>query len=457
MNVFLKRVVIICLCLSLLPVYALAFTDGTPVTRSDFSLSFRFDADGFPDDGQAHYEEWEAFLRKFALRGRMDSQSYPDPIDRVYFDGGLYLNDKLTIPFEYDAYTNFRYVRSPAFGGASVHFNMYNFFQFMLKPYYYMYIPTQSAALLLYPEASVEVWRKYSEPVKAVLGGKDDRKVSYKKLRALCDSLNDIAVNDDYGKVYYFVTCLLSGQRFDWTAMEKLVCWEKLLDHLDPDRKGMTIAKSKTEETWTIGGTTIYEKRVSGDECVWSIYLPDPDGYEVSFELAKKAAEYTLQVELLLNGEEYVNLSAGVNGLPADGETQAAGEAWLELSGSGLYRETAPLRFVYDYSRTAQEKPYDMKLTVDRVSNETGKPCIGFEYQAAVQEMPDTVLVERPYDDQEDFFRLNEGFIADYKERFLTTLALAAAPVLLEMTPGVISDAVAYMDHNGILPYLGIE
>ena len=213
MKTTLTRILALCLCICLLPVVAFAdrfedVNDGTPVTHSDLELSFRLYADGYPDDGLMHYQDWENFLNKLGLRGSMDTQSFPNPFDRVYFDGGLYLNDKLTIPFEYDGYSSFRYVRSPALGGASVHFQMFNFFQFMLKPYFYMYMPTQYIALLLYPEAAVELWNRYTQPVTESIAGK--KNVSYADLLALCEKLNNVVLEDDYDKAYYFFTCLLT-------------------------------------------------------------------------------------------------------------------------------------------------------------------------------------------------------------------------------------------------------
>lgn len=453
----LKRMLAVCLCLALFPVHALAFTDGTPVTRSDFTLSLHLNADGYPDDGLAHYEEWETLLDRISLRGVIDTQSFPNPIDRAYFNGGLYLNDKLTIPFEYDAYGQFRYVRSPALGGASVHFHMYNFFQFMLKPYHYMDIPTQYAALILYPEAAIELWQRYAQPVTETVGGEGNRTVSYDDLYALCEQLNAIVQEDDYSKAYYFITCLLTDLYMDWTASDKLACWEGLLEYLDPEQKGMTITETDGAEAWVIGETTVFEKAVTDTETVWKVYLPDPDGYEFCVELNQSASEVKGQILILLEGDEYFSVSAGIDGLPADGQLTAQGTAWADFAGSVLYKEIAPLRFQYDYSRTAEAEPYDMSLTVDLVNNETQQPCFGFDYKASVEEWPDTVLMDRPYDDQDDFFRLNESFLERHKERFLPTLALAAAPFLLELSAGVISDAVAYMEYNGMLAFFGIE
>ena len=455
MNVLLKRALLFCLCMALLPLNALAFSDGTPVTRSDFSLTFRLNADGCPDDGLAHYQDWEDFLQRLSLRGQMDSQSYPDPIDRVYFNGGLYVDESEAIPFEYDAYGHFRYVRTPAFGGASVHFNMFNFFQFMLKPYNYMYIPSQYAALILYPEAAIDVWRKYAQPLKETVQGVQT--VSHEELYALCEQLNNLVLEDDGEKIYYFVTSLLIDQGFDWTAMEKLACWDSLLAFLDPDMQGMTIVSAENRTAWSFGDTTVFEKTVSQQETVWTVFLPDPDGYEVNVELVQSGAAYELSILILLDGEEYMNLSAGVSDWPAEGKTSAQGEAWLEVTGDGLYQEIAPIRLAYSYSRTANELPYDMKLSVDLLNNETQKPTLGFTYQAAAEQMPDTVLVERSYDDQEDFFHLNESFIEEYKQRFAKTIVLAAAPVALAVPSGVISDVIAYMEETGILAFIGIE
>ncbi len=457
------RMLALCLCICLLPVYAFAesrfedVNDGTPVTHSDFELSFHLYADGYPDDGLMHYQDWETFLNKLSLRGAMDSQSFPAPFDRVYFDGGLYLNGKLTIPFEYDAYSSFRYLRSPALGGASIHFQMFNFFQFMLKPYYYMYMPTNYIGLALYPEAWMEMWQKYAQPVTAALGGEGDRSISYETLSGLAAQLNDIILVDDYSKAYYFITCLLTELGMDWTASDKLAAWDVLLEYLNPAHDPMVITETAEGETWTLGETALYQKTVSADETICKVYLPDPDGYEFSVEICQTAAEVTAELLILLDGEEYFRISGGVDGLPAEGQLSAQGNAWAEFSGSALYEEIAPVHVQFDYSRTADALPYDMSMSINLINNETQKPCLGVDYKAAVQELPYTALVERAYDDQEDFFHLNESFIEEYKERFLPTLALAAAPIALEVPAGVLSDVIAYMDETGILAFMGIE
>ena len=98
-----------------------------------------------------------------------------------------------------------------------------------------------------------------------------------------------------------------------------------------------------------------------------------------------------------------------------------------------------------------------MTMAFDWVHPETDKPAFGLHYQADVEELPRETLRDRPYDNQDDFFQLNESLMAEYKERFLPRLVMAAIPIALEMPMGVISDAVAWLDETGFLAFFGLE
>jgi len=461
------RIFALLLCVCLLPTAALAnvFEDAmaqsndgvTPVKRSDFELLFHFYADGFPDDGMMHYEDWEAFADKISLRGAMDSQNFPKPLNRVYFDGGLYLNDKLTVPFEYDAYSTLRFVRSPALGGASVFFHMDNFFEFMLKPFKYIYLPTQYAALTLYPEASLKMWETYAQPVEQTVAGEGNRAVSYDDLYTMCEQLNSIVLEDQGNRAYFYFTSLMIDLGMEWTALEKLGCWEMLLDHLDPQKQGMTIAVENGVESWMLGETTVFEKTVSGGETAVRLYLPDPDGYVFSVEYSRTASGMTGDVLITLDDEEYYHLSAGIDGLPEEGTLTAEGMIWADITGSVLYQEIAPIRLQYAYARNAESKPYSMTLDLDMINAQTEKPCLGLTYTADVEEALPAELEQRTYDNWDDFFSLNEMLLKEHVERFKRTVVLAAAPVALEVPAGVISDVIAFMEENGLLGIFGIE
>ncbi|MBR3874663.1 MAG: hypothetical protein IKJ26_10960 [Clostridia bacterium] len=449
------RMLAVCLCICLLPVWALAqdeINDGTPVTYADFDASVHFYADGFPQDGAAHYADWETFLSKISLSGEVKAQSFPKPLSRVMLDGSLDLNGEPIVPFEYDGYCNFRYLRSPALDGASVHFQMHNFFQFMLKGYYFMGLPTQLLAVPLYPEATVELLQMYGEPIVRMLGGEGSRVVSYDDLYALCEELSLMASEDINYKIYYYFTSLMTNFGGDYVFLEKLPYLEDILNYLDPNAMGMTITVDGEKEEWLLGETVVFEKDADG----WRFELPCEDGYVFTAAWQNTGSECAFDFTVLLEEEEWLYARVTANGL--GNALSAEGEVTVDLGGEGLsWYELVPQTFLYRYSRTAEEKPYDMDFSIDWVHPETGRRAFGVECTAFVEELPYTAVYDRPIDNQDDFFHLNESFMAEYKERFAPTIALAAVPFVLEMPAGIISDVVAWMEYTGLLAFMGIE
>lgn len=159
--------VLLAFCLFALPAASLADTylpDGE-VTHTDFSLNLSLHADGFPAGSSAHLTDWETFLQKLSVSGAMDSLAMFTPNSRVYLNGALNLNGEEQIPFVYDGYHSYRYLSSPAFNDETLFFQMHNFLEFMLKPYYYMELPTQYLALLMYPDAAYWIGDSYYTPV----------------------------------------------------------------------------------------------------------------------------------------------------------------------------------------------------------------------------------------------------------------------------------------------------
>lgn len=454
MSTTFKRILAFLLCLCMLPVCALAdeeINDGTPVTHSVFDLSFRFNADAFPNDGLAHYQDWEKLFDKISVTGDTRTQSFLSPYSRVMLDGSLCLNGESKVPFEYDGYYSFRYLRSPAIRNESIHFQMLNFYQFMLKPWYFMGLPTNLIAMPLYPEAAVEVFQKYAEPVMRVCGGEGSRTISHEDLYALAEELSLLINEDENDKLYYFFTTLMIDVGGDYLFLEKLAYMEDWLLYLDPDQLGMTIEVDGANETWTLGETVVFEK--NGDN--WAITLPDYEDYVFGFNWTAEETSRQLRLEILCEDSVWLGVTFTIDGL--DSSTSAAGTATLELSGDALWLEIPTLAFQYQYERTAEALPYDASLTVDWLHPETGKPAIGFTRQASMEELPYTAVYNRPIDNQDDFFHLNESFMAEYAERFMPTLLASFAPFAMEVPAGVISDMVRWMDDLGILAIFGLE
>ncbi len=161
---------VLALCLAALPALSTADTylpDGE-VTHVEFTLGAAVHPDGFPAT-QAHPADWAAFLQKLDIKGSMDALALLNPQSRVYMKGALRLSGVEQIPFTYDGYHSYRYFTSPALGNEVFFFQMHNFLEFMLKPYYYMELPTQYLGLLMYPEAAYYIGDSFFTPVRDTL------------------------------------------------------------------------------------------------------------------------------------------------------------------------------------------------------------------------------------------------------------------------------------------------
>ena len=448
-----KRLVALLVCLCLLASAALAQEDELAVTRSDFALSLSLHADAFPESNSVHYADWEHFLSKLSLEGVIDAQRFLQTYSRSYFSGGLCLNGEMALPFEYDDYYGFRYVRADALGGANIHFHMYNFFEFMLKGYFFMGLPTQLLAILMYPEASHRLGATYYAPIAEALGGDEARQVSYDDLYALCETLTLIAYDEDfYDHVYFYVTCLLTDLGVSDATVDKLCYVEGWLEYLDPEQGGMTISREGDEMVYEVGEYTLARRALDGTRLTLS--LPDMDGYVLNVDYQNGSGVFRFSASVDLDGEERLAVALSVDGL--DGGTDMAGTAAFSVGGTALEGGTEQA-FSWRYTRDAQELPYAMTLAIDWLHPETGLAALTLNYRANMERVPETVLVERTYDDKNDFFSLNEWKLAEFQERFTPTLALSAVPFLLEMPAGVIDDLVAFAYDTGLLAFFGLE
>ncbi len=455
-----KRIATTLLCLCLLPAIALA---ETPTYHSEFDFSLGLHADGFPES-TPRLKEWESFLQKLSVKGYANTLDFLRPYNRAYFNGGLYVNGVERIPFIFDNYHSYRYFISPAVKNESIHFQMHNFFEFMLKPYYYMGLPTQYLALLLYPDASVYVEESYFLPLLYALAGSGTRNIPYDDLYQLCEKLDPL-VNDDphYERVYFYVTSLLADVGAAESTLNTLGALEDYLDFLDPEQQGMTITMEGGQSTYVLGETTVYTEKRTGDAVACTLALPTQDGYLVTYqyEWTPSASGAALRAEVRVaqdqEGREAESLRIQVDGtgLPCPGDVKAQGQVTFSFGGDTVQTPVPQQTFAFRWGISAPELPYVQTLDIDWLHPQTQKAALTFHYAEELSTVPETVFTEGSYL-QEDFFSLNEGSLEEYKERYLPTLVLAALPVVMEMPAGVRDDIVEFATRTGIIDSLGI-
>ena len=467
------RLMALLITLCLLPTAALAYGEvpvfQDPVTHTDMQLNFRLLPTAFPEDTAADLNGWQEFLEKISFRGSMDLQNPLTEKVRAWFDGGLYVKDKLIVPFQVDVYFAFRYFISQAIKGESMFFKMENFFEFMMKPRYFMDLPTDYISLLMYPEAALEMRDRFYTPLAELCKGQGDRVIPYDDLYDLCLSWEKMYENDweDDNKLYFFLTVLLYQLGINYDVYDKIGEMTAWLDMLDPEAAGMTITEKDGIATYTIGEYVVFTTDVNSTRN-FTLSLPDENGNLLTFT-SKDAIQddwdgdyWWLDLAITLAPEEeggerenYLTLGVDCSNVPLRPLFITGGVITINGEGTAL-QEPFQADFHLYMNRTDCKLPNVTEFNLHYLHPETSEVCFVADLILSNSEVPFTVLQERDYP-QEDLFHLNDEYLQRIKESYIPSLAVSFLPVIAEMPAGVINDVIRFAEETGILVSLGIE
>ena len=464
-----RRALALLLALCLLPAAALGQAaspaeewpvDSSAVTRADFDLSVQLHADAFPADGLTDYQGWETLLSKLRLSGVMDLQRFPRPNNRMYMEAQILLNDRELTRFSFEDYWGFRYVRSPALCNRSIHFQMDNYLEFMLKPYDYYELPTQYISLLTYPEVTAYLAESYEDALTPYFHGEGSRTISYDDLYQLCQDMDAVMTEARAEQSYFFLLSLLIDLGMADQVYDGLSCLEDYLDWLDPEQEGMTITVEGDTDRYEVGGRTLFTRTRGEGELVFRLSLPTENDEELTLEYdqtpgANGGMDVNARLTVSVQEETLIDLTLNADGLPKETDTQSTGTLNFAVSGSAV--EEAACAFRFRLTRSAAQPPFHVTFGADWLHPETEKPAVTLLYSADVEMKDESVLEDRIYDNQNDFFHLNDTYLEEYKRDFTLPLALTCAPLLMETPSGVLNDILRFCDETGILATLGIE
>lgn len=467
------RLIALLLCLCLAPTVALGygetpvFTD--PVTHSDITLKFDLYPDKFPQGVQADLKGWEAFLDKITFRGQLDVQNPLTDKVRAWFDGGVYLREDLVVPFQVDVYFAFRYLQSLALKGESMYFKMENFLEFMMKPRYFMDLPTDYIALLMYPEATLDMRDRFYTPLAELCKGEGDRVVAYDDLYDLCYQWEEMYANDgeDYNKLYFFTTCLLYNLGINYDVYDQIGMMTDYLNFLDTDGQGLIITVKDDVETYTIGEHVVFTRDVNSTRN-FTLTLPDAEGNLLTVYSQEEIQDdwdgdnWYLALNITLAPEEegqepetFLAVTLDMGDIPLRELYQTSGIIRFHAEGTAL-DEPVSHTFSLLMNRTDVKYPNQAFYNLLYRHPETQENCFSIQLTTNNSEVRHTVLQERVYP-QEDFFHLNDEYLQRIKESYIPSLALSFLPIITEMPAGVINDIIRFAEATDILVSLGIE
>ena len=496
-SVFL-RLTALALCLCLLPALGLAETYLTDneVTHVDFTARLRLHAGGFPADAGANLPDWESYLNKLSLRGSMNVLDLFQEFSRVYLDGAILLNGKDQLPFTFDHYYSYRYLLSPAIWDENFHFQMDNFLEFMLKPYYYYEWPTQYLGLLLYPDATMYIVNAYYKPLaeriaearQCALNAAEEAaaaaptptaeaptdanatpaptvepaptvdpnavNVSYDVLYQLCEDLDPLAYEDDgRNRAYNYFTSLLTQLGASDSTLDALSELETWLDFLDPEQGGLTVRTDGDTTTYTIGEYELLTVTDANGATSLHLDLPNAEGYRLTTDYAwtpgESGAALTCRVRILEDGADEASVEVALDGqgLPREGDLSGAGTVSVGVTGTALEKGLDTQSFAFSWNRTAAEKPYDLHASVDWLHPDTGMPALTVDFDGSLSTVDKSVFKDGAYS-ANDFFSLSEGWLEKYEETWFPAIGLYCVPFVLEAPAGVINDVIKFIQEN---------
>lgn len=425
--------------------------------EADYQLRLHLDTDALPHNPDFHAADWAKLLDKLSLSGNLKCYNFPFADNFFYHEGSLNLNGNPALALHVDSIETFRYIRSNAWKGDSILFQMHNFLEFMTKFSYYGF-NAKYLSLLMYPEATLYLADEYQNVLAPYLWGEGNRSVSYEQLKAMCQDLNQIALNEeDSNQLRRYLNNLLSEMRVNNTAYEQLSQMDVYLDFLDPDKQGMTITVEDGVETYVIGGRTVFERRWDDVCSSFELTLPDQNGCQLNVNYAStKDGALEMTITTLSEDEVTMEVCLKAAGLPVDGQLSAQGT--VQLSIDGAYITEAPVVYDFQFSleHSSSEYPRHTDFTLGWVNPETGKSALNLTLSADCQLLDVSQLTPPEYIYSSDFFCLNEGVISQYVDMYGKSAAATLLPLALEIPSGVINDVVNIIQKYEVLETLGI-
>lgn len=425
--------------------------------EADYQLRLLLDTEALPHNPDFHAADWAKLLDKLSLSGNLKCYNFPFAENYFYHEGSLNLNGNPALALHVDSNETFRYIRSNAWKGENILFQMHNFFEFMTKFSYYGF-NAKYISLMMYPEATLYLADEYQNVLAPYLWGEGSRSVSYDQLKAMCLELNQIALNeDDSNQLLRYLNNLLSEMRVNYAAYEQLSQTDVYLDFLDPEKQGMTITVEDGVETYVIGGRTVFQRRWDDASSSFDLTLPDQNGCQLNVHYAS-TNDGTLELTITTLSEGEVTMDVGLTaaGLPVEGQLSAQGTAQVSFGGEYISEETQVYDFQFSLEHSSAEYPRHTDFTLGWVNPETGKPALSVLLSADCQLLATADLTPPETFEMPDFFRLNEGVISEYVDMYGKSAVATLLPLALEIPSGVINDVITIIQKYEVLETLGI-
>ncbi len=418
-------------------------------TGVDFALDASFDPYAVSEHPDRFQKGLAKALEALELKGHMTLQN-----GQADITGDLMLNGLSAVDFHLSGWEERLSLQTSLFGEKPVLLTMANYMPYLLKVNDYFGTPLQYFGIFtdLYSYKhgilpALETWR-------ALTGGLESRSYTQQETIAMAETLTKALDQDANPAFHFWRRGLLQYVTLDELLNDFLYSLPDWMAELT-ENGGLTIQVSGQEETWTLGGETVYTLRHENGNTAWQLDIPEWEGFQLSGEGVFEETDAGLNVDMKWNlfesGTLYGFARINAAGLPDGRQLQGSSSISVSLGGEGLGVEKTYMAAL-TWNQQQQNGKTILTGQLGLLNPETGKRILNLNANitwADTQESFEPRTAENIIGI--DFFCMNDITIKEFFHDAKGPLIRSAAPFLVELPAGFWNGVVDWMDNNGIL------
>lgn len=436
MKTIFSRALALMLCLTLLPLYALA--EDTKQGYA-FDLSFEMDASAYPEEDQALVEGFADLMNMLRLTGtavRQDNSFHTD------FDMILNGNESTRTAFSLYGTDASWQLESSLLGEEKMMLNNKALLEFAMKAYYHLEMPLQYVALLISPYAHQDafiwiqrMWRGmlyYHDGSRLIRRPRIDRLVDY------------IVENAEYDRsFYYWVSSVAMDLGYSDVFFESLYTLPDWVDSfMDEEGIHVSMSNGKTREIWKTGEYTLFVR--DGDN--WTLTLPPSlEGDTVSASCTREGGHVLLCIDIVsADGESKMDLDLTADGLPE--AFPFTGEATASLTVDGLM-------FASPIALAASLVSDGETVTLTQLDAETAQPMLTVTGTVIPTQLPVPAYTGDELDGL-NIFSVNDESLSEFVRNVMEPFMTGFLPILVELPASSYNSIFELLNQYGVLDLL---
>lgn len=434
-----KKLLAILLCVLCFTSFALA----EPAKQMQYKLHLSVDNTAFPAN---IHKDWKAFLEKFSVSGEMCFESLFTKQEKIDGTAHIFVRDKKLLHIEHLGNQQYVSINSHSLGYKIWYFNFHNFYEFMLKPYFFMGLPTQYIALLAYPFGAYKAISNMQQFLAEHIYKAESTEISFEELQTIAQAMS--AFFDEEYISYQFMRSLMmesglfEGLYYDFQSAEEYLETIAM-------GEGMQVVVEDGVSIYTLAEQEILriEKTANGKQL--HLHMPTgPSGMEYVLDINQTFTENTQNItakfSIIMDEVESVYYTLEASDLPTATSTENHANIKLATGGDMIGEEKA-LQFGLDLQKQGE----NINAILSFIDPASQKKVISLHAEATITDATEAVK-ERPFVN-EDFFSLNDVALKTLKGDLYPYIKSIALPMLLETPIGVLQDILHFLDSSGIL------